>query len=137
MLYKWEDRAKQLIDYTNLSWGVIHPTDIDGILEFNGIKLVLLEYKTGGKLVGVGQRLLLERVANNWSKAQRGNESLIVIADHYTKQDEIVDGGNCIVREVYYNGKWFNYKGYERTVRSVVGKFAKNEILQKIQEKNI
>lgn len=135
MLFQYEARARQLIDYSNLSWGCIHPTDIDGCLEFSGKKLVLLEYKTAGKEVDKGQELLLERIANNWIKSCQGNSAIVIVADHYTNADEVVDGGKAIVRMVYHKHKWYDYNNYKRTVKSVVENYAKDEIERRINGK--
>ena len=59
-------QTKQGIDFTGLQNGKIHPTDIDAVLEFDNKVLVLFEMKRKGNDIPTGQRLVLERVCNNW-----------------------------------------------------------------------
>lgn len=122
MIVKYPDRKNQIVDYSGLKWGKIRPSDIDGIIEFGGKKLILLEFKTALKPMDLGQKILLEHLIQNWD-AKSGNESIAIIADHYTESSEVIDGGSCIVREAYYKGKWYSYQGLNRTVKSVVERF--------------
>jgi len=40
------DRARQLIDFSNLRFGTRMPTDIDGCFEYDDRAMILLEFKT-------------------------------------------------------------------------------------------
>ena len=131
LLYK--DRARQLIDFSSLSWGKVHPTDIDGVMEFNGKKLVLMELKEEGRRVDMGQRLTLEHIADNW-KSTEGNDAIVIYSEHNIyNTDEDVDIGETMVKEVYWNKKRYNYEDQNRTVRSVVWAFAHEEIQKKLE----
>lgn len=129
----FKDRARQLIDFSSLSWGKVHPTDIDGVMEFNGQKLVLMELKKEGRKVDMGQRLTLEHIADNW-KSTEGNDAIVIYSEHNVYDtDEDVDIGETMVKEVYWNKKHYNYENQNRTVRSVVWAFAHEEIQKKLE----
>lgn len=128
---KFPKRAKQWIDFSSLSWGKIHPSDIDAVLEFGGKKLVLIELKTEDKQADRGQQLLLERLADNW-KSNSGKDSLVIYASHHEMDtDEDVDLGMAEVTSVYWKGEYIELHNY-RTVKSVVEGFAREEILERL-----
>ena len=131
-MFLWRDRAKQLIDFSSLCWGKIHPTDIDGIMEFDGKKLIIMELKTKGKCADKGQKIALEHLANNW-KSTKGKDALVIYSEHEQYDaDKEVDLGSTIVKEIYWNGKYYSYEGLNRTVHSVVWSFAHEEIIEKL-----
>lgn len=133
-MFMYRNRAKQLIDFSSLCWGKMHPTDIDGIMEFDGKKLVLMELKTKGKGVDLGQRLALEHMADNW-KSAKGNDAIVIYSEHEQyNTDKEVDMGATIVKEVYWNNKHYDYEGLNRTVHSVVWSFAHEEIIGKLEK---
>ena len=65
-LIRNSNQVKQAIDFSGIESGKIHPTDIDVVLEFNNEVLILMEVKRKGNNIPVGQRLVLERIANSW-----------------------------------------------------------------------
>ena len=128
--FLYRDRAKQLIDFTNLSWGKIHPTDVDAIMEFDGKKLILFEYKTKGKDADMGQKLLLERMADNWKSTRKDADAIVIYAEHeqYDPHNDI-DGGEATVKEIYWNKQYIPFINRHSTVRQLVWSFANEEIL--------
>ncbi len=80
-------KASQLIDFTGLKSGAIHPTDIDAVLEFDGKFLILIEVKTKGNKLTWGQRLVLERIVDAWNDGDKKAIALCVSHDvrDYTK----------------------------------------------------
>ena len=134
-MFKYRRRAKQLIDFDSLSWGKCHPADIDGIMEFDGKKLILLEFKAKGRDADMGQRSLLKHLADNWKSDRNGRDAIVIYAEHEQYDpDEDVDSGMAIVKEVYWNGKYIDYSGHNRTVRSVIENYAEKEIKQRTKE---
>lgn len=132
-MFKYRERAKQLIDFGSLSWGKVHPTDIDAVLEFGGKKLVLIELKTKGKEVDLGQRLLLERIADNW-KSTEGNDALVIYAEHEQfDTDEDVDLGMAKVKSIYWDNKNIELN-HDRNVQGVVLGFARQEIIERLKK---
>lgn len=104
-MWYWRDRAKQLIDYDSLSFGKMHPTDIDGIIEYRDRAYLIFEYKLKGKALDKGQELCLERMTNDFRKA--GKIAAAIVCDHYVEDtDQDVVAGDAIIRKVYVNGVW-------------------------------
>lgn len=95
--FQSRDRAKQLIDFSGLDYGM---TDIDGITEYRDRIWVWCEVKWRGKPIPVGQKLAMERFVKVCQKAKK--RCIAIIADH-----AIDDAGmdipikDCIVREVF------------------------------------
>lgn len=121
MLFNNPARASQLIDYTNLQKGNMHPTDIDGVIEYKNKCYVFLEYKHGNAPFPLGQELAYCRMANDVAP----KPALVIVAEHYVDNpNEVVDGGNAIVRQCYYNKahKWIT-PNQNMTVKELVEKF--------------
>lgn len=101
-------RAKQLIDFQGLSLDDnIYPTDIDGLIEYHDSEYIIFEIKYDGAKVSKGQRLALERMARDLTKA--GKQTAVFVCEHHVKNRERpVIAANCNVREVYYGwrGNW-------------------------------
>ena len=51
-------RVKQVIDFTGIQNGKLHPSDIDAVLEFDNEVLILIEVKYKFNKIPMGQRLL-------------------------------------------------------------------------------
>lgn len=98
-------RSLQVNDFRNLRYGKITPTDIDGVLEFNGKLFIFIEAKFIGTPIGRGQELFLERITDSLTfKPQRF--AYAIIADHHHPSDEDVDFSNMTVRTIRQNGRW-------------------------------
>ena len=76
-LIKNRDRVKQVLDFTGVQNGNMHPSDIDAVLEFDGKYLILIEVKFKGSKIPTGQKLLLERIAESWSVI-RAKEAVVL-----------------------------------------------------------
>ena len=48
-------QVKQVIDFTGIQNGKIHPSDIDAVLEFNNDALILIEVNRKGNRIHTGQ----------------------------------------------------------------------------------
>ena len=83
------DRAKQLRDFSGLRFGTITPTDIDGLIEYQNIGYVIMEFKAKDNIVLDGQRLALERLTDDLSLAAKN--TLCIIAYHDTDSNETID----------------------------------------------
>lgn len=109
---KFPNRKKQLLDYSGLLFGNITPSDIDGIIEWHNDKYALLEYKYKAAQMPFGQKLLLERMANDLYRS--GKEVVVLVAKHEEDDcDNEVDAAKCLVRELYIptEGVWRKPKG--------------------------
>ena len=58
-------KVRQVIDFTGVQNGNMHPSDIDAVLEFDNEVLILIEVKYKFKKIPTGQRLLLERLCKS------------------------------------------------------------------------
>lgn len=104
-------------DYTSdeTGHGLYHPADIDVILQFSAKThpmsanynqaALIYEFKRRNAIMHVGQRILLESLANAIQKS--GGYSLVAVVRHDVDNPEIdVDGGRGIVTEYFYDGAW-------------------------------
>jgi len=97
-----KDFARQLRDFTGLTFGKISPTDIDAFLDFGGKLFVFIEGKHGTAMPPFGQKLALERIVNACQAG--GVETLLLLASHDTKGD--VDYASLPVTRLFHKGKW-------------------------------
>lgn len=101
------ERAKQIIDFSELERRGCRPTDIDGLFEYKDKGFMLFEMKYADKPVPEGQRLALARAAQ--SLADGGKLAVAVIARHYYANPSCdVVAAMCRVSEVYWGheGRW-------------------------------
>lgn len=115
----------QFISYDSLAFnkefendpgkGVYHPADIDGILQFSAKThpmsakynqaVLIYEFKNQHGFISVGQKILLESLAN--AVQHSGGFSLVAVVRHSVDNPEIdVDGGAGTVAEYFYDGEW-------------------------------
>ena len=96
------DLALQRLDFTGLQNGAIHPSDIDGVLEFDNEILILFEVKRFGCEIPSGQRLVLQRIADRW-----GEKAVVIFATHqYDNPTTDIPAEWCTVEAIYNSGKW-------------------------------
>lgn len=114
------ERKQQIIDFSGLRFGKITPTDIDGFIEYQDKAMIFLEYKFSDAALPYGQKLALQRLADNNQDA--GKDSVIFVCEHDVsdcKQDIIAD--KAVVREFYYNHKW--YPDNKHTINEKIDNF--------------
>jgi len=117
------DRYKQLISYEGLErHRKITPTDIDGMIDYNGNAFIFIEGKLENKQIDFGQKKAIENVINGLCEA--GKPSCCLIFRHNQKPDELIIAKDCIVSEVYYQHKWRYYN--TKTVLYYVDEFEKH-----------
>ena len=96
-------QVRQTIDFTGIESGKIHPTDIDVVLEFDNEVLILMEVKRRGNIIPIGQRLVLERIANSWHT----NKVVVLYVTHNFKNDnKDIPLSECNVDSIYINNEW-------------------------------
>ena len=102
-LIRNSNQVKQSIDFSGIQNGKIHPSDIDAVLEFDNEALILIEVKREGIEIPTGQKLLLQRISNNW----RTEKKIVLLVNHNFKNDEQdIPLKDCWVSKVYYNRVW-------------------------------
>lgn len=105
-LIKYRDRFNQPIVYNGLQDGVISPTDIDFCFEVDDIFLLIGECKVEGKSLTVGQRLVLERIVDSWSKSGYNKKAIAYFVTHNVEPSKDIVLADTDVSSVYYNGQW-------------------------------
>ena len=114
------DRIKQVIVFDGLQYGSITPTDIDGCIEYKDKAVIFLEYKYVGNRMPDGQRLCLERLADDVQMS--GREAVVMLCEHEISDvNEPVDAETSGVVSMYYCGKW--HKRNRDTVGHEIEKF--------------
>jgi len=100
-LIKNRNRVKQVIDFTGVQNGAMHPSDVDAVLEFNNEVLILMEIKYKSKPIPTGQRLMLERICNSWHVEGRG---IVLRVEHdYEDENTNIPLDSCLVSSYYHN----------------------------------
>lgn len=115
---------KQLIDFKGLEIdGCIYPTDIDGLIEYKDSEYILFEVKYGNAEVPFGQKLAIQRMVDDFTKA--GKQAVAFICEHTVRDvDKPVVAAWCKVREIYYGKeKQWRAPDNEITVRDAVHSF--------------
>ena len=114
------NRARQIRDFSGLLFGNITPTDIDGLIEYHGKAYIFIETKLGNASLPNGQRLALERLADDLTKVK---PTLLIVAMHNAiNPDDDIDVATAIVAE--YRFKGHKREGHsETTVKDLIIKF--------------
>ena len=94
------NQVTQALDFKNVEFGKIHPSDIDAVIEIDNKYLILIEVKKQGNKMPIGQRLLLERLADKW-----GKYSIVLKLDHNTN-DNPIPLQSCILKKYYLDKEW-------------------------------
>ena len=119
-LIKNPQRIKQVIDFTGVQNGKIHPSDIDAVLEFDNEALILIEVKRKYNKIPTGQRLVLERITDSWHNPEKA----ITLKVTHTYEDDTKDIPlhECSVEVCYYQGVWSERTGALIDVLNKLGK---------------
>lgn len=116
-------RYKQLFSYSGLRrHRNITPTDIDGLIDYNGNAFVVLEAKLINKDLDFGQKKAFENLINGLQES--GRPACCLVFRHDCKEDEIIIVDKCVVSEMYYQGKWRSDN--KRTVLQCIESFEKH-----------
>jgi len=101
-------RYKQLISYEGLiRHRKITPTDIDGVIDYAGNAFIFMECKLEGIEIEKGQKLAIENIINGLYEG--GKKACCLLFRHNKVPEEIILAKDCIVSEIYYEGKWKYY----------------------------
>jgi hypothetical protein len=98
-------RYRQLVDYSGLQFERgITPTDIDGVLDFNGRLFIFLEFKHGDAPLPFGQRLALQRLCDGLIRPHI--QAAVILARHDDPVDREVMASKAIVSEYRWFRRW-------------------------------
>lgn len=96
------DRARQLMLFKGIvRHRRISPTDLDGLIDYNGEAFIILEGKVKGTKLQTGQRKAIENLCKALSKF-----SIALVFEHKTPTTEDVIVKDCIVTKVYEDDNW-------------------------------
>jgi len=102
-LIRNRNQTRQAIDFSGIQNGKIHPTDIDGVLEFDNEVLILFEVKRFNNDIPIGQRLVLERICDSW----KTKKSIVLFVNVNIENDiDYIPLKDGYVTKYYINGKW-------------------------------
>ena len=127
-LIRNSSQVKQAIDFSGIQNGKIHPSDIDAVLEFDNDILILIEVKRKGNKIPTGQRLLLERVCDNW----KTKKSVVLFVTHeFYDTTKDIPLNKCIVEKVYWSKSWRDNKNKDIiSLLNELGKYWKSDKLK-------
>ena len=138
-LIKYQKRLKQIIDYTGIEFANIHPSDIDGVLEFDNKYLFLLEFKHQNvkpkninDFNNDGQNIMLKRIVDSWQSC-KDKEGFVAYIYHDTKSDENIPAENTIVSGYYHKG---GYTSFNRGLKDFFWEIGEEYDIKKIIAKN-
>ena len=102
--FKNRARAAQLIDFQDLQWGRLRPTDIDLSIDWGGKTFVFVEVKGINQGLTVGQRIHLEGLVN--AIRAGGKTAYALVAKHSTRANEDIMAADCLVASIYSGNNW-------------------------------
>lgn len=120
-------QVKQAINFSGLEYASIHPSDIDAVIEIDDRYIILMEVKRKGNAIPVGQRLLLERIADRFEYGW-----VLYIEHDNHDSDEAIDLMNAEVTQVYFRKKWYDTKN--ESTKEYIGKLADRFNINKLQD---
>lgn len=98
-IVNYPNRFRQICNFNELKYGTITPSDIDLVIEYHDKKWLLGELKLDGVELPIGQRLLLERAAIDYSLAKK--QTIAFVAHHFvTDYTEDIDVSKAFVTEI-------------------------------------
>lgn len=112
---QYRDRARQIIDFSNLRYGNITPTDIDGLIEYHDKAVLFLEYKYLDAEMPRGQKIAYERIVNDIQRNKDKDCALFVCSHDVHDCNQDIDASKAVVMKIYWHGEWIG--GKEKTVK--------------------
>jgi hypothetical protein len=102
---KYPNRYKQPISYEGMMRRrKITPTDVDGLIDYNGVSFVYIEGKHKDAPLEAGQRKAIEHIVNSHVKA--GHPSCAIIFRHECDANTTIIAKDQLVDRIYYQYKW-------------------------------
>jgi hypothetical protein len=117
-LIRNRNQVKQVIDFTGVQNGKLHPSDIDFVLEFDNKLLILGEVKRKYNRIPTGQKLILQRIVDAW-----GEGGVAIKVEHqYDDDNTNIPLDECVVTARYYKGNWTYFtepKGFIEYINAI------------------
>lgn len=110
--------TRQRADFRGLRFGTITPTDIDGLIEFEGRCCIFMETKHGDTDLPRGQRLALERNCDRW-----GENGIVLVMRNATTGNAgpTYNIASLPVVEYRYAGAWRAADGSQNCRQAIEG----------------
>lgn len=118
-------RQSKLISYEGMvRKRNITPTDIDGLIDYNGNAFVYIEGKLYGKNLDYGQKLAFENIIKSHKRA--GDIAVVFVFRHTEDSDKIIIAKDKVVSDIYSTEtlKW-EIPEKETTLLKSIEKFEK------------
>ena len=115
----YRSRAKQLTDYSGISYGKITPTDIDGVIDFRGQCFIFIELKLNETPVPYGQYKCFEAITNSILKP-----CLFIIAEHNAENPHSdIKAHEAKVRRCFCNRGYDWYRYINKPIKQLIDNF--------------
>ena len=125
------DRYKQLISYEGMvRRRKITPTDIDGVIDYNGVCFLYIEGKFEDAPMDFGQQKAIEHMVNSHIKA--GHPACAIVFRHHCNAETIIVAKDQYVSKIYYRYEWKD-PNYSCTVLEFIEKWEQYWDTQKIK----
>lgn len=105
-------KARQLLAFDGLKFGLCRPTDIDLSMDWQCKTFVFVEIKSEGTPLTVGQRIHLSGLCD--AIRAGGREAYAIVARHATPVGQDVLCSGCRTSAVYQENKWVEVDTNER-----------------------
>lgn len=112
-------RAHQFINFQGLEFGMISPTDVDGLIEYKG-NYIIYEFKHGQTPMPPAQKYAFQHLVDALQRARK-NAVLFLCSHNVADPREDVKAAEAEVTAVYYNGRWKKITG--ETVKDMTQRF--------------
>lgn len=108
--FQYTGRARQLIRFSDMRYGNITPTDIDGYFERHGELFVFFEVKKRGEELPFGQSMALTRLVDNlW---RNGKKAVLFVSVHDVNDcQQDIAAARTQVTDIYFEGRWRKASG--------------------------
>lgn len=112
----------QITDFSNLLFKLSHttisPTDVDGLLEYQGRVAFFIELKYGNNDIVSAQEYTFKNVSK--AMLMGGYEAVyVIVANHESTPENDIDAGNAIIRKVW-DGHKYHYPSNTSTLRTFI-----------------
>lgn len=106
------------MQYTINGRPVIPLSDVDALMDLKGRGWILYEIKYGDALPPIGQKLMIERMIDDFSKA--GKAAVAFVCSHGEPGTKVVYLKDCIVTACYTTALGWKYYGKDYTTTFAV-----------------
>lgn len=114
--------AHQTIRFDGIRYGTITPTDIDALIEYHDIAVIIYEFKYIGAPMKDGQRIAIERIIDDIQDS--GKYAIAFLCEHFVKDpSEDVYAKDALVNMVYFEREWHECRS--ETVNQKTDRFIK------------